>query len=97
VRDITVDVTAGDIAAARPNVRECPIALAISRSIGRAVIVGARNASIHESFVAGEVELPLQARIFVKDVDHGRTVKPMSFQLSVPDEWSAPDAHAASK
>jgi hypothetical protein len=96
VRTITVDVTEDDIAKAWPSIKGCPIALAISRSIGRAAMVGARNASVHESFVAGEVELPVEARVFVKDVDHGRPVKPISFQLSVPDDWCAPVVRPAS-
>jgi hypothetical protein len=86
----TFRVTARDIAAGvKRSAYQCPVALALRRSIPSAgdVIVCSRIAiyrTEEDSWPFAQVATPDEVRCFTRDFDGGRRVKPFSFKLDLP-------------
>lgn len=83
----TIQVTQEDIAAARedgfPKHLHCPIARAATRTFGKVMRCGAMYLSEDSNNNLG-VELPEEARSFVKAFDYHGEVKPFEFTVEVP-------------
>jgi hypothetical protein len=63
----------------------CPIALALSRATGNAVHVRAIYASVYNWSLLYTTDLPIEARLFIRDFDSGKHVDPFSFELELQD------------
>lgn len=81
--DIIVDVTEDDIRhGEREECRNCPVARAIARATGRAVLVDGDEFCFASVLV--DYTLPAAARDFIHLFDTGCNVKPFSFTISIP-------------
>lgn len=64
----------------------CPISHALRRMGFTDVVVGRLDADFawDERLAFHDVKLPPQAMDFTRDVDHGRKVEPITFELELP-------------
>lgn len=84
--DITVDVTEDDIRhGERDECRRCPIALAIARVTGKAVLVDGDDFCFASVLV--DYTLPAAARDFIHLFDTGFNVSSFYFTISVPASY----------
>ncbi len=85
MRTVEVNVTAEDIRAGIPcRTCHCPVALAMSRALGRRMDVGYRYACPY-SEPSNRTRLPDWLWFWIVEYDRGGPVDPVAFVVEVPD------------
>lgn len=88
MREVTIEVTQEDIDnGEQKNFKSCPVAIAISRTIGQPAQVDQESVSLVLTPWDDSIEIPGRASNFISSYDDGDPVSPFSFPLSVPDSW----------
>jgi hypothetical protein len=88
MKPLVVSVTRGDIRQGkRVSVSSCPIALAVSRSTGRAASVGPLSVVLYfgkttRSRMVAHFHAPIEVTKFVNDFDGRKLVTPFTFSLT---------------
>lgn len=82
---VKVKVTAEDIRGGqRGSIRLCPVALALSREVGRRCLVGGHYIYLGDNLFSPNVPSPAEVRSFVGEYDCGGKPTPFEFDLEVP-------------
>lgn len=83
--NMIISVTQEDIAnGCKGRYRMCPVALAVSRMLLHDVGVTHDTIDIQMEDERIEIITPAEAKSFIRRFDHGKPVKPFTFNLNIP-------------